>query len=81
MKHPDFRRNIIPSEYFESNLEFANEVVACYESEKDKALSCFQPRVPFVITMPKLTDNAFAAKKVIRKQDKGINPECTFSEV
>lgn len=70
MIEPDYINEIVPEVFFKENKSFAEKVIKHYEEEKDKALSWYCPKKPFVITMPKLTDNAFLAKRILRENKK-----------
>jgi hypothetical protein len=67
MTDPDYRKSIVPIEYFEKNMSFAKKVADAYDDAKEKNSSWFGPKIPFYITSPKLIDNGKAAHKVLRK--------------
>ncbi len=73
MNHPDFKKSLIQLKYFEDNIEFAKQVIAHYENEKEKNASWYGPKIPFYITMPKLTNNYYEAKKAIRIKELTLN--------
>lgn len=65
MMVPNHNNEIVPYEYFESNLEFAKLVVSEYADAKEKNCSWFGPKNPFYISKPKLITNAHAAKRAL----------------
>jgi len=71
MDHPNFNIVAVSLEYFIRNIEYAKMVLNEYSNQKEKACSWFGPKKPFVITHPKLTDNAFMAKKALSKSKRG----------
>lgn len=74
MRRPNHNTELVPIEYFISNPDFAQEVIRDYNHAKEMNASWYGPKISFLISKPKLLDNAYTAKKSL-KQDKGINPE------
>lgn len=66
MNHPDFNNVLISEEYFRSNPDFATEVIAAFSHAKEMNASWYGPKVSFLITKPKLLNNAHIAKKSLR---------------
>ncbi len=52
-----------------ANVELAKEIVSEYQKQKEINCSWFAPKKPFVITMPKLTDNYYKAKKALNQSN------------
>jgi hypothetical protein len=68
MNHPDYNRVLIPEDYFISNPEFAMEVVRNFNHAREMNASWYGPKIPFVVSKPKLLDNARTAERSLRSK-------------
>ncbi len=65
----DYRNKSLSVEFLMANVELAKEIVSEYQKQKEINCSWFAPKKPFVITMPKLTDNYYKAKKALNQSN------------
>jgi hypothetical protein len=66
MNHPDYNTILIPEDYFINNPEFAREVIKNFNHAKEMNASWYGPKISFLISKPKLLDNANTAKKSLK---------------
>lgn len=69
MKHPDYNTVLISENYFMNNPEFAMEVVKNFNHAKEMNASWYGPKISFLISKPKLLNNAHTAKKSLKMKD------------
>jgi hypothetical protein len=71
MKHPDYNTVLIPEDYFIANPDLALEVVKNFNHAKEMNASWYGPKIPFIISKPKLLNNARVAERTIKSKQAG----------
>jgi len=64
----DYKNQILSFDFLQNDLELCYEIVNEYNKQKEINCSWYGPKKPFIVTMPKLIDNAATAKKVLKLQ-------------
>jgi hypothetical protein len=71
MKHPDYNTVLISEDYFSANPDLALEVVKNFNHAKEMNASWYGPKIPFVVSKPKLFDNARSAERSLKIKKAG----------